>query len=204
MPDLNDQLWAAAAQARLIAAGLCAGSVTLNRETPSQEDDLPTADIFISDDDGEPEGRGLSGSLEIVHRTKLCIDVRDRDNEGPPLRAKLAAHRDLVYRTLLPAFHVWAVAAEGCAGVRYAYVTPPEAGEVDGRVLIQIEILSRSFWSEQPVDDFLTMHVTTPVAGGDQPAIETEFDSSHVTRVGRATRPTASPCNRRGPSCGSM
>lgn len=143
---LDAETWADAAHARLLAAGLFGGSVTRNRETPSRDDQLPTADVFVSDDEGKPMGGGVTGPVGLEHVTKLCIEVRDAGNDGPELRAKLRAAVALVYGTLLPTFHDWAATAEGVGGVRFAYVNPPEGGEVEGRALIQIDILSRTFW----------------------------------------------------------
>ncbi len=140
------ETWAAAARTRLIAAGLCAGIVTLNRSTPSRDDDLPTADVFVTEDDGKTTGGGVSGIIAMEHTTKLCIEIRDHDNDGAALRAKLRAHVQKTYDTLLPDFWGWATDAEGCGGARFAYVVPPEAGETEGRALVQIDILWRSYW----------------------------------------------------------
>ncbi|MGE3064114.1 MAG: hypothetical protein AB7K67_00890 [Hyphomicrobiaceae bacterium] len=142
------ETWADTAAARLVAAGLCGGSVTRNRETPSRDDALPTADVFVTEDEGQATGGGVTGPVAMRHTAKLAIEIRDHDNDGAALRVKLRGHVQKVYDTLLPTFWLWAAEAEGCGGARFTYVTPPEAGETEGRALIQIDILWRSVWTE--------------------------------------------------------
>jgi hypothetical protein len=159
------ETWVAAAQARLIAAGLCAGAVTSNRETPSRDEQLPVADVFVTDDEAKPMGGGVTGTFEFEHTAKLCVEVRDHANDGPELRQKLRAHVDIVYAALLPTFWDWAADAEGCGGARFAYVNPPEAGETEGRALIQFDILYRSTWD--PSTAALPNLATVSVDAGD-------------------------------------
>lgn len=144
---LQPEIWANNARTLLVAAGLCAGNVTRNRDTPSRDDELPTADLFIGSDEARSESRrGNQGHLQFDHKTTLGIEIRRGENDGPEARAKLAIDAALVLNTLLPRFWDWAPQAEGCTGYRLAYLTATEGALVESRVAIQIEITSHSDW----------------------------------------------------------
>ena len=158
---------------RLIAAGLCGGSVTAFRETPTQEDDLPTADVFVGEDQGSPDGDTRTGHIRLIHETKIGVEIRGVSNDGTALRTYLSTEAGKVYAAILPVFHYIFPKAEGMGGVRIAYVIPPEAGRVEGRAMILFEILHRQSW-EPPTDGipaFTSVRVTTPTgpAGGATP-----------------------------------
>lgn len=164
-PVLAHETWADNAQALLIAAGLCGGSVTRNRDTPSADDDLPTADIFIGDDQASSDDRrGNQGPLDFTHVAKLGIEIRRKANSGEEGRAELAIDAALVMNTLLPRFFLWAAEAEGCPGYRIAYLTATEGQFVETRVAIQIDIASRSSWPA-PADDLPNLEFVRIDAG---------------------------------------
>lgn len=150
-PVQLEALGAAAVQ-RLIAAGLCGGKVTFQRDTPTQEGELPTADVFVAEDSGEPAGDPRTGYVHLIHTTKLGIEVRMVGPPGAPLRQALATAAGVVYGALLPTFHDWAAKAEGMGGIRHTYVTPTDAGDGVARVLILIDILHRQRWEPPTVD----------------------------------------------------
>ena len=157
-------------KARLIAAGLCGGSVTAFRETPTQDDDLPTADVFIGEDSGTPAGDSRTGPVHMVHETKIGVDIRAAAADGVALRSLLSAEAMKVYAAILPEFHDLVPKAEGLAAVRIAYAIPPEAGAVTGRAMVQFEVLHRQMWlpATSGLPAFTTVTTTTPTgpAGG--------------------------------------
>jgi hypothetical protein len=156
---------------RLIAAGLCGGSVTAFRETPTQDDDLPTADVFIGEDSGTPDGDPRTGHVMLIHETKLGIDIRAAAPDGVALRTLLSTEAMKVYAAILPEFYALMPYAEGLAAARIAYVIPPESGAVIGRAMVQFEILHRQSWEPTTTDAFNAMTITTPggLSGGAAP-----------------------------------
>lgn len=163
MTPLELETLGAAAVQRLIAAGLCQGRVTFQRDTPTQEGEASTADVFVAEDNGEPAGDPRSGYVHLIHTTKIGIEVRMTGQPGAPLRQALATAAGIVYAALLPTFHDWATGAEGMGGVRHTYVTPADAGDGVARVLILVDVLHRQLWEPPTVGlpDFDTLAVDT-------------------------------------------
>lgn len=144
---LDHERWADNAAALLIAANLCAGNVTRNRDTPSQDDELPTADVFIGEDNARSSSRaGNQGYLQFEHTAKLGIEIRRAENDGVAARAALVIDVGIVMDTLLRRFFEWADDAEGCTGYRVAYLTATEGTYTEARAAISIDIASHSGW----------------------------------------------------------
>lgn len=142
--------WIDNVRARLVAAGIGGVSLTDHRETPTTDDALPAVDVFISHDDAPADARGRTGLPQFEHVTALCIEVRDVDNSGGAVRRKLHAAAQQILDTLLATWPQWLTDGEGLSGMRTAYDVPPDAGEVTGRVMIQIDCCLRTIWSVEP------------------------------------------------------
>ncbi len=162
--------WITNVRALLVAANIAGTRITRHRETPTRDDQLPACDLFIADDDGRPSGgSGRIGLPQFDHVTKLGIEIRDGDNSGQALRTKLHAEAQKVFEALLPTWPDWLVDGEGIGGIRTAFDIPPDAGEVTGRVMIQIDLLSQSIWAlpSTGLPAFATTSVDTGIPAGE-------------------------------------
>lgn len=165
---LQAEEWADNARDLLVAAGLLgsADRITRNRDSPSSDDQLPTADIFIGSDEARSESRrGNQGFLQFDHKLTLGIEIRRAEDDGEEARAKLAIDAALVLDTLLPRFFSWAAGAEGCPGYRTAFLTATEGTKTEARVAIQIEITSHSEWPA-PDNDLPDLNVISVSGNG--------------------------------------
>lgn len=163
---------------RLIALNFCGGSVTESRMTPSQDEQLPTADVFVSGDEASPAGDARAGVPHFIHRTQLTVQVTDQGNTGKALKAKLETHARIVMGVVLkdPTLRVTLeqqLGLEGIGRVSRVYDQPPEGRQMTARVQVQFELLHRSRWDPDTdaLPDLETVSVIVPVAAGDEPPL---------------------------------
>lgn len=150
-----------AVRAQLVADALCAGHVTKNNGEPTTDPTLPIADVFVATDDGRRDGDARAGFPQFVHTTKLVIEVTDKANSGPELKAKLCAHADLALQSLLCNLAWWGTVVEGVDGIAQTYNQPGEGLHNTGAVQVQIDVLWRSAWPAPPagLPDFTSASV---------------------------------------------
>ncbi len=133
-------------RAQLAAAQLCGGAVTKNADTPTKDEKLPRADVFVAADDFRPDGDARTGYPTFVHTSKLVVEITDKGNGGPALKAKLCAHADQALAILLCDLRWWGSIVEGVGGGAQTYNQPPEGLHTTGAVQLQLDVLWRSAW----------------------------------------------------------
>lgn len=156
---------------QLTAANLCGGNVERDRNEPSDDDDLPCANVFATNDAGKPAGDARAGIPHLEHTTKIVVEVRMRANSGVTLKKAMLAAGDAVAANLLCNL-AWmgtrSDGAEGVAGVTQVYNQPPDGNGRTGEVQVQLDVLWRSIWEPETGDmpDLSTVGIAFDVEDG--------------------------------------
>lgn len=155
-----------AVRAQLLAAGLCSGNVIKTPYTPSRDEQLPQARVFVGHDDGRPHGNPRTGYVKLDHTSQLVVEIIAKGNTGVDLKAALCGYAELVMTSLMRDQSWGGQVLEGIGGVRQIYDQPVEGNHVLGRVQVQIDALWRSEWIPgAPADAFQSTGVTVANLG---------------------------------------
>lgn len=153
-------------RAQIAALPAYAGkSVKKHRLMPTQEQlgnaVFPLVNVTWSSDDAPARGGPRTGAPKFEHSTTLFVEVVDRDNDGPALRAKLSAHGDALMACLLNDLTWGGQILEGIGHVNHQVDLPPDGNSLVGRLQIRFDVLSSSTWGATATDDFRTLQPRT-------------------------------------------
>lgn len=180
---LLDEAIVLGARDALIAAAIPALTVVADHGQPTQEERLPFCDVFVGQDEAAPDGDERTWVTRTRHRISLAVELTARGNSQREAKAWLAAAGEIVLDTLLSS-REWAQrdgvpVIEGFAGVRRAYVAPPDGNHLLVKLQIEILVLARTRFAPDAASlpDFATLSLGIDMdTGDDAPVIGATID----------------------------
>ena len=134
-------------------------NVFRNKTTPTKDDHLPCAAVWLVRDDTEPMGDANLGTPSFDHKLTICVDVLMSAASDDALTAVLD-DLALKTRTALMCDNAWRQTFEGIERCSIHPVYPKDTNLIFVQAAIEVVVTFRSAWPPYLPNDLTEINVT--------------------------------------------